>query len=106
MCCCNRLAHSADCCDGVLMEHKMAHHYIESGLDNIWLENGFTRHATAYGDGMSIHDTDGLLRVIGKWLIGLPTPLNGANLRFLRLEMDLTQKALGAVLPKHGTPLS
>ena len=76
----------------------MAHHYIESGLDNIWLESGFTRHSTAYGDGVSIHDSQALHRAIGTRLTGLPIALNGAELRFLRLEMDFSQKALGSLL--------
>lgn len=76
----------------------MAYHYLESGLDNVWIENGYTVHETAYGTGVSIQDTAGLHRVIGRWLISLPKPLNGAELRFLRLEMDTTQKNLAAFL--------
>jgi putative transcriptional regulator len=77
---------------------NMAYHYTECGLDNVYLENGFTLHKTAYGRGLSIDDTDGLHREIGRWLIGLPKPLNGAELRFLRIELDMTQKDLAAVL--------
>lgn len=76
----------------------MAYHYTESGLDNVWLENGFTIHATPYGEGVSIQDTEGLHKVIGQWLVSLPKPLNGAELRFLRLEMDMTQKNLAGIL--------
>lgn len=76
----------------------MAYHYTDSGLDNIWLENGYTVHKTAYGEGVSIQDTEGLHEAIGKWLIELPKPLNGAELRFIRLEMELTQRALGGIL--------
>lgn len=76
----------------------MAYQYIESGLDNVWLENGYTIHQTAYGEGVSIQDTEGLHRVIGRWLISLPKPLNGAEVRFLRLEMNTTQKNLAAFL--------
>jgi putative transcriptional regulator len=76
----------------------MAYHYTDSGLDNIWLENGFASHETVYGEGLSIHDSEGLHRAIGEWLIALPKPLNGAELRFIRLEMELTQKALAGIL--------
>jgi DNA-binding transcriptional regulator YiaG len=76
----------------------MAYHYTESGLDNIWLENGYTIHETAYGTGVSIQDTEGLHRVIGRWVVSLAKPLNGAEARFLRLEMDTTQKNLAAFL--------
>jgi putative transcriptional regulator len=74
------------------------YHYKESGLDNIWLVNGYTAHQTPYGEGISIHNTVGLNRAIGQWLVSLPKPLNGAEFRFLRFEMELTQKHLGALL--------
>lgn len=74
------------------------YHYVESGLDNIFLENGFIPHSTPYGDGMSIQDSAGLHRAIGIWLITMPKPLNGAELRFLRTEMETTQRDLAACL--------
>src|SRR4029079_7685390 len=46
----------------------------------------------------SIENTEGLHKAIGKWLIGLPKPLNGAELRFLRLEMDTTQRNLASII--------
>lgn len=74
------------------------YHYTDSGLDNVWLENGYTKHETAYGDGISIQDTDGLHKAIGRWLISRPKPLNGAELRFIRMEMELTQRDLAGIL--------
>lgn len=74
------------------------YHYTESGLDNIYLVNGYEFHETPYGTGVSIRDTSGLHRTIGKWLISLPKPLAGAEVRFLRIEMDLSQKRLGALI--------
>lgn len=76
----------------------MAYHYKESGLDNIWLENGYIIHQTAYGEGVSIENTEGLHKAISNWLIDTPKPLNGAELRFLRLELDSTQKQLASIL--------
>lgn len=76
----------------------MTYHYIESGLDNVYLENGFTVHKTPYGEGVSIQDTDELHREIGQWIVSLPKPLNGAELRFLRLELNMTQRHLAAML--------
>lgn len=76
----------------------MAYHYTDSGLDNIWLENGYTLHQTVYGEGVSIQDTAGLHRAIGAWLIEQPKPLDGAELRFLRREMELTQRNLASIL--------
>lgn len=76
----------------------MSYHYVDSGLDNVWLEDGYTIHQTPYGEGVSIHNTDGLHKAIGRCLIAIPKPLNGAELRFLRLEMELTQKAIAGLL--------
>src|SRR5262249_24029190 len=33
-----------------------------------------------------------------RWLTSLPKPLNGAELRFLRLEMETTQRDLAGIL--------
>lgn len=76
----------------------MSYQYTDSGLDNVFLENGYTIHHTPYGEGISIEDTDGLHQAIGKWLVSLPKPLTGAECRFLRLEMGLTQRDLAGSL--------
>lgn len=74
------------------------YHYTESGLDNIFLVNGYRYHPTPYGEGVSIQDTAGLHKAIGRWLVSQPQPLHGAELRFLRLEMEQTQRDLAAFL--------
>ncbi|NJM81884.1 MAG: transcriptional regulator [Tabrizicola sp.] len=74
------------------------YHYRDSGLDNVWLENGYTVHKTTYGTGVSIHNNEGLHKAIGRWLVKLPKPLNGSEMRFLRLEMELTQRGLAGIL--------
>lgn len=76
----------------------MAYHYTESGLDTVWLENGYTLHQTPYGDGVSIGDSEGLHKAIGAWLVSLQKPFTGAELRFIRLEMELTQHDLADML--------
>jgi putative transcriptional regulator len=80
------------------MEEADMYQYTESGLDNIFLENGYHIHKTSYGEGVSIENTEGLHKAIGRWLVALPKPLNGAELRFLRLEMEATQRDLAAIL--------
>ena len=76
----------------------MTYHYTESGLDDLYLENGYVQHDTPYGPGVSIEDSAGLHKAIGQWLIERPAPLNGAELRFLRTEMELTQRALAGII--------
>jgi len=73
------------------------YHYTESGLQNIWLENGYVIRQTKYGKGVSIHDVDGLHRSIGKSLAMKPH-LTGCELRFIRKEMGLSQSAMAALL--------
>lgn len=74
-----------------------AYHYTESGLRNIWLANGYTARKTKYGSGMSIHDVDGLHRAIARALANKPH-LTGAEVRFLRKEMGMSQRSLGELL--------
>jgi DNA-binding transcriptional regulator YiaG len=76
----------------------MMHHYIESGLDNVYLIDGVDFCETAYGRAVSIHDTEGLHKAIGLWIADAPKPINGAELRFLRLELELTQRDLAGIL--------
>ena len=76
----------------------MGYHYTESGLDYVYLENGYTIHDTPYGKGVSIQDSEHLHKMLGDWVVDLPCPLNGAELRFLRIEMDMSQRALAGIL--------
>lgn len=74
------------------------HHYTECGLYNVFLVNGFERRDTPYGPGISIADVDGLHIQIGLALIERTGSLSGAELRFLRHELDLSQHLLGTLL--------
>lgn len=71
------------------------YHYRESGLRNVWLKNGYTVKDTPHGKGVAIQDIEGLHRFIGT-LIARRPKLTGPELRFLRKEMGLSQKALAA----------
>jgi DNA-binding transcriptional regulator YiaG len=73
------------------------YHYTESGLQNVWLKNGYVIHKTPYGGGASIQDVPGLHRAICSVLTKLPK-LTGAEFRFLRKELEMSQKALATLL--------
>ena len=73
-------------------------HYTACGLDNVWLANGFTVHETPYGKGVSIEDVDGLLRLIASHLVDKEALLTSKEFRFLRVQLGLTQEALGKVM--------
>lgn len=76
----------------------MTYNYIESGLDNVILENGYTIHKTPYGDGVSIENVAGLHQAIGRWLVRQRRPLTGAEFRFLRAELELSQLMIAQML--------
>ncbi len=76
---------------------KNGYRYTESGLTNVWLANGYTIRKTKYGDGVSIHDMDGLHRALARALSNKPR-LTGTEVRFLRKEMGLSQRGLGELL--------
>lgn len=76
----------------------MPHHYIESGLDHVFLENGYRLVDTPYGKGLTIHDVGALHSAIAQAIIAGAHSMTGAELRFLRLEMDLTQTRLARLL--------
>jgi len=77
----------------------MNYQYRESGLDNVWLESGVTVEIHPnYGELVSIKNVRELHRAIGLWLIMQPRTLTGAEFRFLRTELDMSQRVLGHLL--------
>lgn len=76
------------------------YHYTESGLQNVWLMSGYQIRRTPCGKGVSIQDVAGLHKVICNAIARKPS-LTGAELRFLRKEMGLSQSSLAKLL---GTP--
>lgn len=74
------------------------YHYTESGLRNIWLANGYKVHETPHGKGVAFDNIEGLHRAIGRWLCAYRPRLSGAEFRFLRHELDLSQVALASLL--------
>ena len=76
------------------------YHYTACGLDNIYLKNGYVETNSPSGTGISIHDIDGLHKAIAKGLVKMEALLQPKEFRFLRLELDLSQKGLGNLLGK------
>jgi putative transcriptional regulator len=77
------------------MKHPTGdYHYTESGLDNVWLRNGFHYSDGPRGLQVAIEDLDGLHRAIGETLIACVNRLSGREVQFLRQEMSLSQAAL------------
>ena len=40
------------------------YHYNDGGLRNVWLANGYEIKKTPYGEGVTLHNLDGLTRSI------------------------------------------
>ena len=74
------------------------YHFTESGLDNVYLTNGFKRVQTKYGEAVSFMHADELLNVIGEALAVSKRDLTGKELRFLRHRLNITQSELGQFL--------
>lgn len=60
------------------------YHYTDGGLKNVWLVNGYTLRKTPYGEGVTINDLDGLGIAICLALAKKPSPLSGAEFRYVR----------------------
>ena len=74
------------------------YHYTECGLKNIWLANGYRIEKTAYGEGVSIENADGLDRAIASIIVRKKQAISGAELRFLRHQMGLSQGSLANLI--------
>ena len=79
------------------------YHYIDGGLRNVWLANGYEITQTPYGEGVSFHNLDGLTRSICLALTRKASPLTGAEFRYIRSAgMLLSQPALGKLMGIDG----
>jgi transcriptional regulator with XRE-family HTH domain len=70
--------------------------YREIGFGNIVLLNGVTTTQTPYGSMTHIESIHGLHRAIGLAIAEMSAPMSGAEFRFLRKQLGLTQAELGA----------
>lgn len=74
------------------------YHYTESGLDNVWLLDGFEFVDHPAGKQVRIMDIEELHRVIGEILADKKGDLTGKEIRFLRQEMLMSQAFLAKLL--------
>lgn len=75
------------------------YHYTESGLDNIYLVNGFEITLLENGEQeIFIHDLSGLHKAIGLSLVFKQGLLSGKEIKFIRTALDFSQKSLGKIL--------
>lgn len=74
------------------------HHVKQSGLQQLYLENGYKLRTTSYGEGHSYKDERKMLKVAAIQRALQGGPLSGEELRFFRYELHLSQAELGARL--------
>lgn len=72
--------------------------YRGCGLENVWLINGYEVVKSPYGEGVTIHNLAELHDAIGKMIVTSPVPLDGAEARFLRQEMEFSQAMLAQLV--------
>ena len=79
------------------------YHYTDGGLRNVWLANGYEIKKTPYGEGVTLHNLDGLTRSICMALTRKASLLTGAEFRYIRSAgMLLSQPALGKLMSIDG----
>ena len=70
------------------------YHYTECGLSNVYLKNGFTVEEIDGEQYTSIDDMNGLHRAIAQIIVDSNTPLSHEAFKFLRIELNVSQKML------------
>lgn len=75
------------------------HHYKECGLDHVYLVNGYTPTKDADGNEVIvIDDVAGLHLAIREGVVDLARPLTPKEFRFLRREIDVSQRQLALIV--------
>jgi len=70
------------------------YHYKSCGLPNVFLQNGYTRRKTNYGEAIAIDNIAELHKSIGLTICETPGKISEDELRFIRKELDMSQKRL------------
>lgn len=73
-------------------------HYVQCGLDNVWLTSGVEVTETDYGTGFRIKDAVELHEAIAKSIINGNRRLRGQEARFLRVLLNLSQEGMAKIL--------
>lgn len=75
-----------------------SYQYIECGLTNVYLVNGYRFVDSPTGRQVIITEIDGLHEAIGRLLLHEKKDLSGDEIRFLRHEMLMSQVVLARLL--------
>lgn len=80
------------------MTEQKGYHYVESGLPDIYLMNGVVRTETSWGTSISIEHADELHHAIAMSIVNSPADMSKEEFRFLRIELDFSQRMLAGLL--------
>lgn len=73
-------------------------HYVQSGLDDVWLTSGVEVVDSEYGKGFRIRQADELHDAIARSIINGTRRLRGQEARFLRVLLNLSQDGMARML--------
>lgn len=74
------------------------HHYTECGLSYVYLVNGFQVEVIDGEEYVSIEFVDGLHNLIADIIVKKRNAMSGEEVKFLRLEVAMSQKSLAELL--------
>lgn len=80
------------------------YHYTASGLDNLYLKNGYVMGKSAYGIEISFIEFDALHDQIALALIAKKEPLSVREMNFLLIEMDLSFEDVASLIDSGNQP--
>lgn len=70
------------------------HPFVDGGLQNVWLSNGYRLKQTRNGKSVVVHNPQGLKRTICSALCVKSVPLSGVEFRYLCRELQLSSAVL------------
>ena len=76
----------------------LGYHYVNCGLDYVYLRNGYREVETPHGRGVAIADARGLHEAIALAIVTSPRPIRGQEVRFLRAQLKLSQEGLAHII--------
>ncbi|MDA9558251.1 helix-turn-helix domain-containing protein [Vibrio sp.] len=74
------------------------YHYKECGLPYVYLTNGFTINKVEGEEFVSIDHLYELHALIGRNIVSQVRPISHQEFKFIRIELNMSQKALGNLL--------
>lgn len=74
------------------------YHYKESGLSYVYLTNGFTVNMMDGEEFVSIDNLYDLHALIGRNIVSQTRPILHEEFKFIRIELNMSQKSLGRLL--------